>query len=152
MNKDRVGSLIFVLAGIYGILFSLRIPMGKWNEPGPGVFPLCVSILLLASGMAGFIRRKVKGEERKKLDWPDEMRKLPPLLKIVGLTAVFILALDRVGFLVATTLYLFLLLLWVSRYKLWPATGLAVGLGFGCWYFFVEILAVDLPKIGIWFL
>jgi len=152
MNKDRVGSLIFVLAGIYGILFSLRIPMGKWNEPGPGVFPLCVSILLLISGMAGFIRRKVKGGERKRVNWPDEMKKLLPLLKIVGLTAVFILALDRAGFLVAATLYMFLLLIWVSRYKLWTATGLAVFLGFGCWYFFVEILAVDLPKVGLWFL
>jgi len=152
MNKERVGSLIFVLTGIYGFIFSMQIPMGKWNKPGPGVFPLCVSILLLISGMAGFIHRKVKGEEKRRMDWPDGIRKSTPLLKIVGLTAVFILALDRLGFLVATTLYLFLLLLGVSRYKLWTATGLAVVLGFGCWYFFVEILAVDLPKIGIWFL
>ncbi len=152
MNKEKAGSLIFLITGIYGFIFSIRFPMGKWNEPGPGIFPLCVSILLFTSGILGFIHRKAAGEEKTRIDWHDGIRKLAPLLKIVGLTAAFILALDQVGYLVASTLYLFLLLFWVSRYKLWTATGLAVVLGLGCWYFFVKILEINLPRIGIWFL
>lgn len=152
MNKEKAGSLIFLVAGIYGIIFSIGIPMGKWYEPGPGIFPLCVSILLFASGFLGFICRKAAGGEKARIDWHDVITNVHRLLKIVGLTAAFILVLEQVGYLVASTLYLFLLLFWVSRYKLWTATGLAVVLGGGSWYFFVQILAVDLPKIGIWFL
>ena len=126
--------------------------MGKWNEPGPGIFPLGVSILLFASGILGFIPRNAAGAEKTRIDRHDVITKFHRLLKIVGLTAAFILVLEQVGYLVASTLYLFLLLFWVSRYKLWTATGLAVVLGVGSWYFFVQTLAIDLPKIGIWFL
>jgi len=52
--------------------------------------------------------------------------------------------------LIASSLYMFILLLWVSRYKLWVAMGLAIVLGFGTWYFFGKILVIQLPRgIGI---
>jgi hypothetical protein len=70
-------------------------------------------------------------------------------LQIVVLTSAFILLLSPLGYLMASILYLFLLFLWVSRYKLWAAAGLAVVLGGGSWYFFGKVLAVQLPK-GFW--
>ena len=51
MTKERGGSLIFLAAGIYGLVFSTGLPFGRWNEPGPGVFPLALSILLCISGL-----------------------------------------------------------------------------------------------------
>jgi hypothetical protein len=77
------------------------------------------------------------------------LRKSRTPLQIVVLTSAFILLLSPLGYLATSTLYLLLLFLWVSRYKLWAAAGLAIVLGVGSWYFFGKLLAVQLPK-GIW--
>jgi hypothetical protein len=152
MNKERAGSLIFLLTGMYGFIFSIGLPMGKWNEPGPGIFPLCLSILLCISGILGFIRRKTEGGENTGIEWRVQISELAVPLQIVGLTAAFILILDQVGYLMASTFYLFVLLFWVSRYKLRTSIGLAIALGVGSWCFFEKLLAIDLPAMGFWIL
>ncbi len=141
MNKERAGSLIFFLAGIYGFIFSVQLPIGKWNQPGPAVFPLSLSLLLCISGTLRFIQEKGKG----KIDWGGLIKKLATPLQIVVLTAFFILALDWLGFLVTSFLYLFMLFCWVSHYRLWAAMALSLIFGVGCWYFFGKVLAVQLP-------
>lgn len=144
MAKERVAGLIFFFTGIYGLIFSLRLPLGYWREPGPGMFPLGLSILLCLSGVLWFIYGKRKGEER--IDWSRSVRKLVTPLKIVGLTVVFILTLDRLGYLITASLYMFFLFLWVSRYKFMITVGLAIALAVGSWFFFEKVLAVQLPK------
>ncbi len=66
-------------------------------------------------------------------------------MKIVLITAAFIPALNRLGYLLTASLYMFFLFMWVSRYKLRVAIGLAVSLGVGSWLFFARFLAVNLP-------
>jgi putative tricarboxylic transport membrane protein len=151
MSKERVGSLIFLFTGIYGFIFSIQLPLGKMNEPGPGVLPLSLSILLCISGTLWLIYGKGGGEEKTKIDLRGLMKKLVTPLQIVMLTAAYILTLDLMGYLLASTLYLFFIFLWVSRYKLWAAMGLAIVIGGGSWYFFEKLLAVQLPR-GLWIL
>jgi hypothetical protein len=146
MTKERVPSLIFLLAGIYGLFFSIQLPMGKWSEPGSGVFPLGISTLLFLSGIIWFIKGKSKGEEKARMNVRGLLEDLIIPLKIMGLTAAFILGLQPAGYLVASLLYMFFLFLWVSRYKLWTALGLAALLAVGSWYFFGRILSVQLPE------
>ena len=144
MTKERGGSLIFLAVGIYGLIFSIQLPLGRWNEPGPAVFPLALSILLCVSGIVWFIRGKRKEGERS--DLSALLGNLGTPLKIVGLTLAYILALDRVGYLLASLVYIFILFSWVSRYKLWISVGLSVLIGAGSWYFFEKLLSVQLPK------
>ena len=149
MTNDRTASLLFLASGIYGFTYSVQLPMGRWNEPGPGVFPFAISILLLISGAVWFIRGKggkAEKGEREKAGGFAFLRNLATPLKIVGLTALFILVFTRVGYLITSSLYLFILLLWVSRYKVIVSAALAVGIGVGSWYFFAKILAVQLPQ------
>ncbi len=149
MTKDRAAGLMFLAAGAYGLFFSLQLPMGKWNEPGAGVFPLVLSILLLISGIAWIIRGKRGGggdAEDKKVDGYAIVKQLSTPLKIIVLTALFILVLNRVGYIVTATLYIFTLLIWVSRYRLVVSIALAVFIGVGSWLFFERILAVPLPQ------
>jgi putative tricarboxylic transport membrane protein len=149
MTKDRAASLLFLLTGIYGLFFSIQLPMGRWNEPGPGVFPITLSILLLISGVSWFILGKrgagAKSQEEK-ADWRSIASTLPTPLKIVGITALFILAFNRAGYLAASSLYLFALLFVVSRYRVIVSILLAVSISIGSWYFFEKLLAVQLPK------
>ncbi len=149
MTKDRTASLLFLCSGIYGFYHSVQLPMGRWNEPGPGVFPFGLSVLLLISAAAWFIRgKRGKAETRggEKAGAFVLVRNLATPLKIVCLTALFILAFNRTGYLIASSLYLFILLLWVSRYRIVVSAALAVGIGVGSWYFFAKILAVQLPQ------
>lgn len=149
MTKDRAASLLFLLTGIYGFFFSIQLPMGRWNEPGPGVFPITLSILLLISGASWFILGKrgagAKSQEEK-ADWRDIVNTLSTPLKIVGITALLILTFKRLGYLAASSLYIFVLLFWVSRYRVIISILLAVSIGIGSWYFFEKVLTVQLPK------
>jgi len=146
MTRERVGSLIFLFFGIYGLVFSLGIPFGSWKRPGPGVFPLSLSILLSISGILWFIVGKRKGGGEKRTEWRKFIKQFTTSFQIAVATAAFILLLNRVGYLLTSTLYLLVLFLWVCRYRLWAATGLAFCLGVGSWLFFGKLLDVQLPQ------
>ena len=124
MNKERAAGLIFLLTGTYGFILSVQLPWGTWAEPGPAIFPLGISILLILAGVLTFIFGKPKG--RVGIDWPGMVRQLLTPGKIVGLTTAFILVLDRLGYLLASSLFIFLLTFLVSRYRVWIAMGLAI--------------------------
>ena len=144
MKKEHAGSLIFLLAGIYGLIFAVQLPLGRLNRPGAGVFPLSLSILLCLSGVLGFILTKRTGEGT--LDWRGLSRKLVTPLKILGLTASFIVSLNLLGYLMTAWLYIFVLLFWVSGYRLWISLVLAVSIGVGSSLFFEKLLALQLPS------
>lgn len=144
MNKTRAGSLVLFVAGAYGFILSLRLPLGKMHEPGAGAFPLIVSILLAMSGVFIFATAK----ERVEISWRELIKEQWTPFQIVALTAGFILGLDRLGYLLASVLYMFTLLFWVSRYRLWVAFGLAMAIGVGSWYVFGKLFETPLP-VGV---
>jgi hypothetical protein len=150
MTKERGGSLFFLAAGIYGLIFSLQLPVGRWNEPGPGVLPLFLSIALCVSGISWFIVGKRKEGQKAGTDWRGVANLLKVPFQIVVLTAGFVLAMKYIGYLAGALLYLFFVFHWVSHYKLRTAILLAILVGIGSWYFFSKILVIQLPAAGIW--
>jgi len=148
MNKEHVGGLIFLLTGIYGLIFSLGLPMGRWNEPGPGAFPFGLAVLLAFSGIMIIARAKSRKEEEEGKARQFLRNLITPLL-IVLLTLGFILTLERVGYVSSVLVYLFVLFFGICRYKLPLAAGMAVVFGLGSWYLFVKILGVQLP-LSFW--
>lgn len=146
MTKERGGGLIFLAAGIYGLVFSIGLPFGRWNEPGPAVFPVILSVLLCISGAVWFVRGKARGAAEKPASLNEALRRYATAAQIVGLTAVFIFVLEPLGYLLTSILYLFCLFLWVCRYKLWLAAVFALAFGAGSWFFFEKLLTTPLPK------
>ena len=146
MSKERGGSLIFLAAGIYGLVFSIQLPLGRWNQPGPAVFPLGLSVLLCIFGISWFLQGKGQGEKKETASPRGFIQKFTTPIQIVGLTAAFILTFELLGYLLASTIYLFVLFFWVSRYRLWTALVLAIAFGAGSWLFFEKLLATPLPK------
>jgi len=151
MSKERVGSLLFLAVGIYGLVFSTELSFGNWTLPGPRTFPFGLSVILVVSGVLWFIQGGGKGGAAAvPANWREMTRKEATTLKIVGTTAAFILLLEPLGYIVTSALYLFLLFLWVSRYKMWIAMGLAIATGLGSWYFFEKVLTVQFPQGSLW--
>ena len=149
MIKDRVGGLIFLLTGFYGLVYSRGLPMGRWNEPGPGAFPFGLAVLLAFSGVMIIARAKSKKEENQKGKGLEFLRNLFTPFLIVLLTLGFILALERIGYAASVMVYLFILFFGICRYKLPLAAAMSVVFGLGSWYFFVKVLGVQLP-LSFW--
>ena len=144
MNKTRAGSLVLFAAGVYGFVLSFRLPLGRLHEPGAGAFPLIVSVLLAMSGIFIFATAK----ERVDIGWQALIKQQWTPFQIVLLTAGFIFGLDSLGYLLASVVYMFMLLFWVSRYRLWVAFALAMAIGGGSWYVFGKLFQTPLP-VGV---
>ena len=150
MTKERGGSIIFLAAGIYGLAFSLGLPLGKWNAPGPGVFPLTLSILLCSFGLVWFVQGGVKGAQKPQGRPAGLLGKSRTPFQIVRITAAFIFLLEPLGYLLASMLFTFALFFLVSRYRMWIAAALAVTFGAGSWIFFTKVLSTPLPQGVLW--
>jgi putative tricarboxylic transport membrane protein len=150
MTKERGGSIIFLAAGIYGLAFSLGLPLGKWNAPGPGVFPLTLSILLCSFGLVWFVQGGVKGAQKPQGCPAGLLGKSRTPFQIVGITAAFIFLLEPLGYLLASMLFTFALFFLVSRYRMGIAAALAVTFGAVSWVFFTKVLSTPLPQGVLW--
>ncbi len=143
MNSDRTGfGTIFILA-LYGIVSSALMPLGGLHEPGPGFFPLALSVILLVLSGLGIISSRPSAEDlaRSEPFWGD----LKTPVKIVLATALAVVAFEPVGFLLTSSLFLVLLFLWVSRYPWWKAVLFGIAGGFSGWLCFVKLLGVPMP-------
>jgi fucose 4-O-acetylase-like acetyltransferase len=142
MNKERLEGLFFFGVAFYAFTSSLGLSIGSLRQPGAGMFPLILSVLLFIVALSIFFSREAEGKRVVLGQWGK------PLL-IILLTAGFIGFLERLGYLAAASLYLFALFLIVSRFPFWKTAVLAGSLGPASWYFFEKILALHLPA-GPW--
>ncbi len=145
MTKDRGSSLFYLALGLYGLIFSVQLPFGRLSNPGPAMFPFGLSILLLISGILWFIRGKGTPEEREKINW-ELLKKEGMPFKIILSTAAFVLALDPLGFLLSSFLFVLVLFVWVSGFRVPNAVGLALIIAIGSWLFFGKLLSVQFPQ------
>jgi len=141
MNKDHAGGLFFLIVGICFFSLSIKLPIGKFTQPGPAIFPLVLSLLLSIIGLLIFFSRKGDAQ----IDWAKDFENWGKPLAIILLTFTFIFLMGRLGFLVTSFLYLFSLFFLVSRFKLFFSASLAGILAAGSWYFFGKILGIFLP-------
>jgi len=145
MNKDHVGGLFFLFVGVWIFSLSIKFPIGKLAEPGPALFPLSLSVLLSITGILILASSKRK----TKIDWRMDFRKLAKPLAIILLTFAFIIFMGRLGYPVASFLYLLSLFFFVCRFRLFAGVILSGTLAAGSWYLFANILGIPLP-LGPW--
>jgi putative tricarboxylic transport membrane protein len=141
MSKERLGSLGFLLAGIFGLSQAVRLSLGSMEKPGPGVFPLILSVLLCMIGASLLLSEKGQG----RLRWGEIVRQKARVWQIVLQTGVFILTLEWLGYPLASAIYLFSLFSWTCRFRVGQAAGLTALLTVTSWYLFVRFLGVQLP-------
>jgi len=137
--------LFFLFVGICFLSLSAKLPIGKFTQPGPGIFPLVLSLLLSIMGLLIFFSSK--GNLR--IHWTKDFENLAKPLAIILLTLAFIIFLGKLGYLLTSFFYLFGLFFLVSRFKWLFSAGLSGILAVGSWYFFGKILGIFLP-LGPW--
>ena len=149
MNRqDQLGGLVWLLAGLcitIGSLSSLRI--GTTYEPGPGLFPLIAGILLsLFSSVilikATFGRLAEKRSLREVwagLNWKG-------ICCVVAALVIYAVMLERIGFLLLTTLLLIYLFRAIEPQKWKLAIGLSILASILSYVVFNRLLEGQLPR------
>lgn len=151
MRRVDIGIGAFVGAlGAFGVSQSLDLPLiQRGGIPGPGMFPLILSIaLVMLGGLVIFSRLRAQTAEYPRFEGPsrDELRRV---LAVMGGLAVSIALLPVIGYLASTMLLVAFLVLWVERLRSLPALLTVVALPGIFFLLFAVLLSVRLPG-GFW--
>ena len=154
MNRDEivVGIVIFIFGGITALL-SLRMPIGTFRMGGPGLFPLCLGIILMILSGAFILKIFFQGKkEQVEKEASIESSESPiQLILFLGAMALATLFFNKLGY----PLISFLLMLGLLRIlgiKRWGLNILiSVVTAAGSYFLFVKWLDIPMPKgwIGI---
>lgn len=143
-KQDLVGGLGFLLLALVGVEESLRLPLGSWQSPAPGLFPLLVSLVLV--GMALTLLVVTLGTRASAPPGPSsEARRTKVWWTLVSLLAFYAL-LEPLGFLTTSFLFLFFLLRAIAGQR-WGVT-LAIGAAasVSSYLVFDRLLGLPLPR------
>lgn len=136
-----------VLSGLY-LLEATRYSFGTLAQPGPGVFPLMVSGILLL-GFAGMGIEALASASKAKVGWPaGTARRRVAAIALSCVAYAFLL--PYAGHLIAGSL-LALAVLHVMALRSWTVKLiLSAGIGVGSYVLFGVVLGVPFPR-GILF-
>ena len=145
---DRVSSILFMLLGIMVIFGSYRLGLGVAHRPGPGFLTFWCGIILWGLSLLLLFRAvmSLRIEKGKKLSqlWLG-VTWWKPICLVVALI-VYTLALEYLGFLLATIAFLLFLFKAVEP-ETWPKAILNAVVAAGiCYLLFGIWLQVQLPK------
>ena len=147
-RQDQVSSFVWLLMGLFIIIASLSsLKVGTVLDPGPGLFPLTMGILLsllsIITFVKGFLRQFAENRSLSELwvglNWSRTFLTL-------GALSVYVIVLNIIGFILTTLLLLFFLfrVMEPQRWKL--VIGLSVLGSFGSYFLFERLLQIPFPK------
>jgi len=149
MGADRVSGLFWLGFGLLCIYGSALLGLGTLREPGTGFFPflsgcffaLLAFVVLLRSFIPGRGFQAKISSFWKGLNW-----RRP--LAVGLLILVYILMLERAGFLLTSLILLFFMLKWVEKFSWWKALLISASASACTYLLFHTLLKATLP-IGI---
>ncbi len=111
MNRDLMSSFVMLAFSLYICMETLnKLPVGPWQSPGPGLWPLGAGIFLGGLSAANFFRSLRKRSQVERSPWyPKET--WPRIVGVITALMIYTVLLDLLGFLIAT----FLLLIFLFR-------------------------------------
>jgi hypothetical protein len=139
--SNVVTAAVVVLLGAAALLGSWSLGIGTARQPGPGTWPLLVSIVLVVLGAALLLnfRRVSDAEKFSGGSW----------LVLAGLATmvVFVGVIDVVGFEIPSALLCFAWLRFLGRESWRMSTITSLGVVAGFYLVFVAALAVPIPHL-----
>lgn len=145
---ELTSSLVWMSVGLFFCIGSIVLGLGRLHEPGPGFFPFIMSACLISFSLIHFMSSLSKvgqfslagGESF----WP-ETDGIKRIVFTNVLLLMFVLALNYLGFVLTTLLFMFSLLKFVEPQK-WFTIFYVTGLSTGLSYFIFQVwLKSNLP-------
>lgn len=116
MKKIDKSAIVFLVLGLFVIAETRNMTIGSFANPGPGLFPLLLGIILLIFSLISLFKSSVK-----KVFESSEKTKLRNVFYVLGILLFFRLSLPVLGYSL-TTIIMFLFLLRIFGSKKWFLT------------------------------
>ena len=141
-RSQRITNVLFILIGIYVTIYSfVQLGFGTMKRPGPGSFTLVCGAGILVMSLIWFFT-----EWKDKDDTPlfEKGGWIPPSFG-VGVTLIYALLIQPLGYIISTAVFIALWQILISRAK--PLTVIFFSLGGTVimWVLFKFLLGVPLP-------
>lgn len=101
MNRnDAFGGVLIFLFGVLTVCLSLTMPIGTFRAAGPGLFPLCLGLLLVVLSAiftlaAAYRLRRAEGREGKAFGMPGGAKPVLGFMAAIAFAAAF---LEHIGY------------------------------------------------------
>ncbi len=144
-QQDFGAGLIYVALGGIAAYIGSGYRMGTGSNMGAGYFPMVLSVLLIALGVACVVRSFLrKGEPIGAVAWK-------PLILILLATVLFGALLEPLGLSLALVVLMLVSAAASHKFRLeWKAMAGMVVIALACFLVFVQLLGVPLPR-NPWF-
>ena len=141
-KANIVTGLIVVIAALAVIVYThFTFPAGVQGVPGPGVFPIIVSVMMLACGVIVLVDAlRSKSEEAIVLLDKDNIR----VYITMGILALYGILIPIIGFVVTSSIFMTGMIRWFSGRKILYCAAWAVGLSAAVYCAFTYMLKVSL--------
>lgn len=148
-KKSILTGVLFLAFGAFMVFQSAGIAPKMKNDMGSGVFPLWLGILIIAIALlrlATGLRMKENGDAGKEKTRASDM---PGGWQTIVLLSAYVLAFSSVGFLISTTVYLFLQM-WIltpkEKRSVLKFAVIALAAALFVYLIFVYAINIPLPK------
>lgn len=149
-KKDISSSIFFFVLGLFLAIQSVRLSV--WGRSGPeaGFFPLVTAVLMVGLSLGIMIKSftLIRAKKKEKM-LKDQERGEVSIFKVSSyavLMTLYVTSIERVGFLISSTLFLILILKYVEGQR-WKTTFAVWFVSIGVSYIlFVYFLGVPLPR------
>jgi putative tricarboxylic transport membrane protein len=144
-HSNLWSSLFWIILAAVTITLASRFSFGNFREPGPGLFPVLIALIILGLGLTLFFSSLFRPEKESNVT----ARSLGAVSKVV-LVLLLLLAyaifLEKLGFLMVSFLLILLLLWIIYPQRWWIRLAAALGGSLGCYLIFEVWLQSQLPK------
>lgn len=147
---DRVIALIVFLIAAGYLYMASQFPRLEIGDPlGPKIFPVILGTILIITAILLVFEsfRKPEGDARKS-DEPEEKgnKHLLVILAVALVTLVYVLVLEKVGYILDTFLLLMVTMAYFNRNKYVQNGIIAIAFSLIFYLMFAKLLGVTLPK------
>lgn len=149
----RRSGLLTLALGVFFLYQSLKLELGSWNEPGPGLWPLLLSLLVLTASSVLLIGHSDGGAGAEKKPFAALLRDSRLPLGAIASLILFIVLFRYAGLTLAGWVMLLCWLRLLGKEKWTTSIVAATGLTALCHILFAVALQVPLPEdwvLALW--
>jgi len=147
MQAERAGGLFWFAVGLISIYGSIKLGLGTLREPGPGFLSFLAGCFISLTAAIVFLQSFLQRQEvvAKLSGFWKGLRWNRPLY-IGFILVAYILALERIGFLLTSLLTLLVMFKGVEKLSWWKSTLISVTISAVSFWLFNNVLKATLPK------
>ena len=161
IRKEIASSLVLILFGVGFLLYDIKYPLDQWANPGPGVFPLMVGVVLVILAVWQLVQdfRSPRLQEAEKnhhgkmklvTEFIQRKRGEGKPLFMIGIFIVYLLMVKWVGFFTSNFLFVIISSRLIGAKDWSGPVALSVGTNLFCYFLFEVWLKLSFPR-GILF-